>query len=332
MTSLTTAEFACAELAEYVCVRNTFIDLANPMHSHSAHRRSHSAPVTRMPQVNLESITNQSSLSKTLPLVLPHPKPDSQASTDGCSETSENRFDTCCSEDVTTTPISTPRSQASLPWACGLQGEDGTGRHSTVSVIPPPPLVPWHSFTVESPISCCNARPGFTSLNPKAVPWQPTPAMAVPQAPFDFEEAVDAVVKSFVQEIEHCVSVPITVHIIRERRLWSIICRIREEDREHQDTILQHAKGHILCASQASDTLYLLGCHLDPFQPKQRGFGAVLVSMQDKNLACWDFYTTGKCARERKCRWQHPLSKHRLVVVIKNLTEFSTSSLTAAAT
>jgi len=138
-------------------------------------------------------------------------------------------------------------------------------------------------------------------------------------------------VQSFAQEIEHCVSVPITVHVIRERRVWSIICRILEEDIEHQDTILQHAKGHILCASQASDAFHLLGSNLDPFQPKQRGFGAVLASMQDKNLACWDFFATGNCARERKCRWQHPRSKHRLVVVIKNLTEIPTSSLTAAA-
>jgi len=138
-------------------------------------------------------------------------------------------------------------------------------------------------------------------------------------------------VQSFAEEIEQCASVPITVHIIREARAWSVICRIREEDVEHQDTILQHAKAHIVCAAQASDAMYLLGCHLDPFKPKQRGFGATLASMQDKNLACWDFYATGSCTRERKCRWQHPQLKHRFVVVVKNLTEIPTSSPSAAA-
>merc|ERR1719433_523478 len=294
------------------------------------------SPMTMMPGVGLESVTKVSSPSNNQPLVLPRSKPDSQASTDGCSETSENGFDTCSLEDVPNTPICTPRSQTSLPWACGLQGEDSTTSRSTVSAIPPPPSIPWHSFSVESPAteSCCAGRLGFTCLNPTAVPWQPTPAMAVPQVsqnipPTNFTEAFDAMANSFAQEIEHCVSVPMTVHVITERKVSTIICRIREEDMEHKDTILQHAKGHILCAAEASDALYLLGCHSDPFKPKQRGFGAVLASMQDKNLACWEFYATGSCAREHKCRWQHPLTRRRLNVVIKNLTESPSSSVTA---
>eukprot|EP00419_Tripos_fusus_P010821 CAMPEP_0172656632 /NCGR_PEP_ID=MMETSP1074-20121228/1498_1 /TAXON_ID=2916 /ORGANISM="Ceratium fusus, Strain PA161109" /LENGTH=82 /DNA_ID=CAMNT_0013471509 /DNA_START=21 /DNA_END=266 /DNA_ORIENTATION=+ len=72
-------------------------------------------------------------------------------------------------------------------------------------------------------------------------------------SPTNFTEALDAMANSFAQEIEHCVSVPMTVHVIRERRVSTIICRIREEHMEHQDTILQHARGHILCAALASD-------------------------------------------------------------------------------
>jgi hypothetical protein len=270
-----------------------------------------------------------------MPLVLPFAKPDSQASTDGCSEASKDMsFDTFSSEDVPNTPLSTPRSQASVPSALGLQGEDASMEHASVSSVPPPPSVPWHSFPVESLAQCCEARPGFTSLNPKAVPWQPTSALAVsPKSNplIGFVEAIDVMVKSFAQDIEQCVSVPITVHIIREQRAWSIICRIREEDMDHQETILQYAKGHILCAAEASDDFHVLGCHSDPFKPKQRGFAAVLASMQNRDLACWDLYATGNCAREHRCRWQHPVFKHRLVVVVKNLTEIPPSPRTAAA-
>merc|ERR1719297_128489 len=111
--------------------------------------------MTRMPGVGLESVTQKTSPS-TAPqlLLLPSSKADSQASTDGCSETSENRFDTCSSEDFPSTPMSTPRSQASLPW---VRSEDTTSSLSAGSASPPPP-VPWHSFPVEPQVACCDAR------------------------------------------------------------------------------------------------------------------------------------------------------------------------------
>eukprot|EP00419_Tripos_fusus_P064092 CAMPEP_0172929570 /NCGR_PEP_ID=MMETSP1075-20121228/218549_1 /TAXON_ID=2916 /ORGANISM="Ceratium fusus, Strain PA161109" /LENGTH=321 /DNA_ID=CAMNT_0013790865 /DNA_START=44 /DNA_END=1006 /DNA_ORIENTATION=+ len=283
------------ELADFMLVKNTFIDFRDPLDTHGAHKRSHSAPIIRRLEGSLESDSNQQSPSAAIPRWCCHfYKTDSQASTDACSERSNDKFD-CSSEDIPITPLSTPRSQVSLPSTFGLQSEDTSAKHSAFSVVPPPPSVPWHSFPVESLAGCCKARPGFTSLNPKAVPWQPTPVLPVPDLPedipiTDFAEAIAAMVKNFSQEVERIVSVPITTHIIREQRTWSIICRIREEDIEHQDTILLYAKSHILCAAEASDAFHLLGCHSDPFRPKQRGFGAVLASMQDRSLACWDFY------------------------------------------
>mmetsp|Transcript_16710 Transcript_16710/g.32696 ORF Transcript_16710/g.32696 Transcript_16710/m.32696 type:complete len:416 (-) Transcript_16710:124-1371(-) len=387
----------CTKLAEGLCVRNTFIDLDRPLHFSSAHRRSCSAPIILMPDVSVKSTTKKPSLSAVPPLVLSFSKPDgtssidgcseatedmfetcnfedvlstpvsslrwqtsftsacswqdgsarpsegsespcsdphSKAAIDGCSEAAEDRFYTCSSEDVPNTPVSTPRWQTSLSSVCSFQGGDDSARPPAGCKSPPSPsLVRWHSFPVECLTGCCDSRLGSTGLNSKARPWQP--ALAAPQPPektppTDFVEAVGAMVQSFEQKVEHFVRVPIAVHVIRERRIWSIICRIREEDMDYQDTILYHAKQHILCSAEACDAFHLLGCHLDPFKPKQRGFGVDLAPILDKSLACWDFYATGNCARGSKCRWQHPLFRQRLNVLVKALVEMPNHSPTAA--
>jgi len=141
MPALVTApiELVCDELAEVMFVKNTFIDVQSPPRSHGANRRTRSSPIFRLPKVSLESHTRKPSPNAATLLVLPFSKPDSQASTDGCSEASNS------SEDIPNTPLSTPRSQASFPSSFGLQGEDDSTQHSAESLILPPPA-PWHSF------------------------------------------------------------------------------------------------------------------------------------------------------------------------------------------
>jgi len=127
-----------------------------------------------------------------------------------------------------------------------------------------------------------------------------------------------------VHETENIISVPVSVHtsvsIVKGQGIWSIIYRLRDQDMECRDEVLELTKTYIQSAAKASNTFHLLGSRQDPFWPKQKGFSAQLGSMQDETMACWNFYDTGNCTKEDKCRWQHPLFRHRLIVMVKTLT------------
>lgn len=172
---------------------------------------------------------------------------------------------------------------------------------------------------------CMKAPPGLqTPLNPDAPLWEPTVFLTFPQSPEQihynkFLQAFRCVVEKVGQEIEGCVSVPVRMHVIRLRRVWSIICRVREEDMDCRDVILQSAKEYILSEAKAFNAVHLIGCCRELFRDKTNGFTAIWGSMNDENMACWNLYDTRSCVKE-SCHWQHPLFRLRLAVLVKKLT------------
>jgi len=98
---------------------------------------------------------------------------------------------------------------------------------------------------------------------------------------------------------------------------WTIEVMPKEELNPHKEYLLNVAKSALFSASDASNTLYIMGYAAMPFISKSQGFIAVLGDMQDESRACWDFYTKGVCSRECGCRWEHPECLMPINVVIK---------------
>jgi len=107
------------------------------------------------------------------------------------------------------------------------------------------------------------------------------------------------------------------VDCIEDRRGWSIIARVKPEDFWLSEQIITCAKHATLCATEASQSVYVMGYKTRPFRAKPHGFGAMLGILQDESEACWDVYCTGHCERGTSCRWQHPPVVKRLYVVVR---------------
>lgn len=202
-------------------------------------------------------------------------------------------------------------------------------------------------------------QPQRQALNPSARPWLPCPAppglgLDADDAPADTlkdrtslnsfqvqalaESSMDVVLPiedpltafagnvttAAANAVEACVTdIPISVYVLQDRRGWSIIIRVRAED---QDTAL--TESLLLCAQESirqnteqSGEACLLACRTNPFKAKTQGFTTILAPLGDRSRACWDFFATGQCSRARHCRWEHPIRKQRLCVVVKQLNE-----------
>lgn len=69
-------------------------------------------------------------------------------------------------------------------------------------------------------------------------------------------------------------------------------------------------KSALLDLAANSQSIYVLGYEVQPFQDEAsgKGFATVLASMPPawECSACWDLYSKGACQRRKTCKWQHP--------------------------
>eukprot|EP00419_Tripos_fusus_P022636 CAMPEP_0172699984 /NCGR_PEP_ID=MMETSP1074-20121228/30583_1 /TAXON_ID=2916 /ORGANISM="Ceratium fusus, Strain PA161109" /LENGTH=214 /DNA_ID=CAMNT_0013521285 /DNA_START=112 /DNA_END=753 /DNA_ORIENTATION=+ len=198
-------------------------------------------------------------------------------------------------------------------------------------------------------------HPERQALNPSARPWLPCPAP--PGLGFDDEETKEDAVKDatcgfYVQALAEpsldmafpiedpltefagrvttaaanavealITDVPISVHVLPEPRGWSIIIRVRAEDMAISDNLFLCTQKTIQQTTEQSGEACLLAFRTNPFRTKSKGFTSILVPLGDMSQACWDFLETGQCSRSRHCRWEHPVRKQRLCVLVKQLNE-----------
>mmetsp|Transcript_39016 Transcript_39016/g.74809 ORF Transcript_39016/g.74809 Transcript_39016/m.74809 type:complete len:279 (+) Transcript_39016:68-904(+) len=198
-------------------------------------------------------------------------------------------------------------------------------------------------------------HPERQALNPGAQPWLPCPVP--PGLIFDDEDSKNDTVKDatggfYVQALAESsldmalpiedpltefagrvttaaanavealiTDVPISVHVLPEPRGWSIIIRVRAEDMALSDSVLSCAQETIRQTTEQSGEACLLAFRTKPLGAKSQGFTTSLVLLGDMSQACWDFLETGQCSRSRHCRWEHPVRKQRLCVVVKQLNE-----------
>lgn len=286
------------------------------------------AAVVSMPKPSFEASSESPLLSIALPLVSPRSTQVDSSWSDRCSDFSNDGFATWNFKDIPDFMIETPQLDSGPPSLAEVQNEQDHRNQSMDTLELPPflPSVPVHHYPEET-MSVSHLGQGVaTSLNPQAAPWQPSTSAVSSQLSTDmmlfidyYEKAVDCMVSDLAQKVDGCLSVPISIHQSKGRRVWTFICRILPEHIEYQDKLIALAKEHLWCACEASDTIVLDSFCTEPFRPKVRGFTARLSPMPDQDVACWDMYATGSCTRPC-CKWQHPLRHDRFIFQIKDMT------------
>lgn len=87
---------------------------------------------------------------------------------------------------------------------------------------------------------------------------------------------------------------------------WTIEVTLKQGMAMHKNYLLALAKTALYSATNNSGTVYIMGYAAKPFHPSARGVMAMLGSMQDESIACWDLYSKGACRHDRTCCFAHP--------------------------
>jgi len=330
----TAEEGVLNQLPDNLCLKNTFIHVG----SKPILRRHNSEPVIKVLEGRLEP-----SPAVASPVSLA----DNHGLIDSVSDVSiHDGFEFDGFADVPNT-IETPRSLLSMESGeVGGQDLGSPGKQPTDATVWQP-LVMYHPLLEETLAKRGENQQGFACTHVwRPTQWQPWTTFR-PTQPLtgenicismelgNFVEAIGCMVSGLAQQLESCMNIPVAVKIIfQDNREWSIFCRIHEEHVEkYQHTICSFAKEIIWYAAEASNVFVLLGCQTEPFKSKHHGFRANVAPMiPDLDMACKDLYAGGVCSREKKCRWKHPhpLFRHRLIFLVKNLTETAPMILSTA--
>lgn len=327
-----TVEDVLNQLPDNLCLKNTFID----EESKPVLRRHNSEPIIKTLEVSFEPTLVTDSLNAALV------SPESTVGNQGLKDrVSDVFFDGREFGSFRNVPdiIDTPRSFKSQLVGSGGQDWGDPGKQSTDGTVSPTSDM-YHPLPEETLVMCGEDQRGFACIDPWAVQWQPWP-ISRPLRPLmsiemgNFVEAISCMANSLAQQLKSCMNIPVAVKIIfQDDREWSIFCRVHEEHIEtYQHTICSLAKELIWYAAAASTVFLLLGCHSEPFKQKYHGFKAIVAPvMRNPNVACMDLYTKGTCRWEKRCQWEHPhpLFRHRLIFVVKALTEMAPIILATA--
>mmetsp|Transcript_56466 Transcript_56466/g.104553 ORF Transcript_56466/g.104553 Transcript_56466/m.104553 type:complete len:300 (+) Transcript_56466:253-1152(+) len=98
---------------------------------------------------------------------------------------------------------------------------------------------------------------------------------------------------------------------------WSVVAWVLPQFLCFVDIILTEAKNALLQGAAESKSIFVIGYDAWPFLQTPYGFSAVLGAMEDERQACWDFFSTGTCSRQGKCRWRHPVCKRPVEVEVR---------------
>jgi len=99
---------------------------------------------------------------------------------------------------------------------------------------------------------------------------------------------------------------------------WTVVAHIGAQDHQRRDELLGVTREAILAAARLSDPVCVLGGKACPFSATPMGFTARLGAMSRRQPGgCWNMLDQGCCKYGSRCRWQHPIAKKTLSVVVK---------------
>lgn len=100
---------------------------------------------------------------------------------------------------------------------------------------------------------------------------------------------------------------------------WSIVLGIPVETiQDVRNHVLNFACKAILQAvgSPSASGIHVLGCKSTPFVMTHFGCSAMLGAVFDEKQACWDLLAQGFCHRGHACRWQHPMCRSAVNILV----------------
>uniref|UniRef100_A0A7S2LD71 C3H1-type domain-containing protein n=1 Tax=Zooxanthella nutricula TaxID=1333877 RepID=A0A7S2LD71_9DINO len=90
------------------------------------------------------------------------------------------------------------------------------------------------------------------------------------------------------------------------------------EFQQRRDEALAFARQALLQAARAAgNKVHVLGSMGNPFVATPFGCSAMLGAVADEKQACWDSLAHGYCHRGHACRWQHPLCRSTVNIMVK---------------
>lgn len=154
------------------------------------------------------------------------------------------------------------------------------------------------------------AAPGRTRLSTRAKAF--TPSGHDNELESQIKSAVGAVQGAMVE------SGPVSrAEVSRLPQGWFVYVTMRPDRFLCKGWVLSRAREALVRATEASESLYILGYDSEPFAESPLGFEAVLAGMRDQASACWGMYSRGHCRRGTRCPWEHPSASWRLNVVVR---------------
>eukprot|EP00428_Durinskia_dybowskii_P019822 CAMPEP_0170229322 /NCGR_PEP_ID=MMETSP0116_2-20130129/14385_1 /TAXON_ID=400756 /ORGANISM="Durinskia baltica, Strain CSIRO CS-38" /LENGTH=315 /DNA_ID=CAMNT_0010480073 /DNA_START=44 /DNA_END=991 /DNA_ORIENTATION=+ len=199
------------------------------------------------------------------------------------------------------------------------------------SAGPPPAFLAMAMIPMVSPAAASEPERPRARLNSKAQAWTPGASTSAPKTPSMPYASGSAMMGAFSQHLTLLLAT--TVAAIRRvpgmgsvqaapessgAAGWKIQINMSLENFEkRRDQAIAVAKHGLAMAVGATAGVHLVGAMGDPFSATPMGCTATLATVADENQACWDSLAHGFCPRGHSCRWQHPVCRTSVNIIVK---------------
>jgi len=207
------------------------------------------------------------------------------------------------------TPPPSPKITARQPEQVDLQ-----------AVASPPAPMP-HPAGWETSPGPAGTTP-LRRLNSKAQAWTPGASSragygVVPATMGYFLQQLAAVVSAAAGSMKSSCT-EAAVEAVEGPAGWSIVIEMPLADLQtHRDKVLSLACQALLQAARNAQGIHVLGSMASPFVATPFGCSAMVGAVCDENKACWDALARGFCHRGRACRWEHPVCRSTVNIMVK---------------
>mmetsp|Transcript_23420 Transcript_23420/g.66284 ORF Transcript_23420/g.66284 Transcript_23420/m.66284 type:complete len:301 (-) Transcript_23420:238-1140(-) len=295
-------------MALLMTIKNTFVHLDMAAGDASAERRCSSVPrslrlAPETSRLKYEEFGKQMSSRA--------PSTCEEVST--AAELSERDASVGGEDDTTLTPPLTPTgSTPKIHQKCGsalteafLLAPPACSFGLAEEATPPPPEAPPRQRL---------------KLNSKAQAWTPeASAVSHHSATVGFIiQQIAAVVAATVGALQQGLATA-AVEASEGPAGWSLVVTVPlAEFQQQREQVLANACQALLgAACSRGGGVHVLGSMATPFIATPFGCSAMLGAVADENKACWDAVACGFCHRGRNCRWEHPICRVTVNIMVK---------------
>jgi len=203
-------------------------------------------------------------------------------------------------------PSDAESATAWVPEECGLRSGAGNAVAAAGSLVAKTQPESRAEQRTRDPVMLA-AAPERPRLSTKAKAFVSTTAAIAsqPKSPQNFNAQVESVLLS-VRSALFCMGFLANVSKSPATGGWSVCAQVQHGSQARASMLLAGAKRALVRGVEQSTSVYLLGYRAQPFTDSASGFSATLCGVEDENVVCWDYCSTGICRRGCACKWAHP--------------------------